>query len=55
MKLYERNTMLSLTNITQQFGDKMLYEQLNLQVNPGEHVGLIGHNGAGKSSLMRGL
>lgn len=53
MKLYERNTMLSLTNITQQFGDKMLYEQLNLQVNPGEHVGLIGHNGAGKSTLIK--
>ncbi|MGX7327820.1 ABC-F family ATP-binding cassette domain-containing protein [Enterococcus bulliens] len=45
--------MLSLIDITQQFGDKILYEQLNLQVNKGEHVGLIGQNGAGKSTLIK--
>ena len=45
--------MLSLINITQQFGDKILYEELNLQVNKGEHVGLIGQNGAGKSTLIK--
>ncbi|KAF1303400.1 MULTISPECIES: ABC-F family ATP-binding cassette domain-containing protein [Enterococcus] len=45
--------MLQLTNITQQFGDKVLYEQLNLQINRGEHVGLIGQNGAGKSTLIK--
>lgn len=45
--------MLSLVNITQQFGDKILYEALNLQVNKGEHVGLIGQNGAGKSTLIK--
>lgn len=45
--------MLSLTNITQQFGDKLLYESLNLQVNKGEKVGLIGQNGAGKSTLIK--
>lgn len=45
--------MLTLTNISQQFGDKRLYENLNLQVNKGEHVGLIGHNGAGKSTLIK--
>lgn len=44
--------MLKLSHITQQFGDKVLYEDLNLQINPGEHVGLIGHNGAGKSTLI---
>ncbi|MFV0558770.1 MAG: ABC-F family ATP-binding cassette domain-containing protein [Enterococcus sp.] len=45
--------MLSLIDITQQFGDKILYEGLNLQVNKGEHVGLIGQNGAGKSTLIK--
>ncbi|MGY3765401.1 ABC-F family ATP-binding cassette domain-containing protein [Vagococcus vulneris] len=45
--------MLNLTNITQQFGDKVLYEDLNLQINKGEHVGLIGQNGAGKSTLIK--
>ncbi|MFR4286188.1 MAG: ABC-F family ATP-binding cassette domain-containing protein [Enterococcus italicus] len=45
--------MLSLTNITQQFGDKILYESLDLQINKGEKVGLIGQNGAGKSTLIK--
>ncbi|AYW46237.1 ABC-F family ATP-binding cassette domain-containing protein [Tetragenococcus koreensis] len=45
--------MLKLVNISQQFGDKVLYEKLNLQVNTGEHVGLIGQNGAGKSTLIK--
>ncbi|GAA3013164.1 ABC-F family ATP-binding cassette domain-containing protein [Tetragenococcus solitarius] len=45
--------MLKLVNISQQFGDKVLYEKLNLQINTGEHVGLIGQNGAGKSTLIK--
>ncbi len=45
--------MLKLVNISQQFGDKVLYEKLNLQINTGEHIGLIGQNGAGKSTLVK--
>ncbi len=46
-------SILDLTNITQQFGEKILYENVHLQLNPGEHVGLIGQNGAGKSTLIK--
>ncbi|MCF1602232.1 ABC-F family ATP-binding cassette domain-containing protein [Tetragenococcus halophilus] len=45
--------LLKLVNISQQFGDKVLYEKLNLQINTGEHIGLIGQNGAGKSTLVK--
>ncbi|GBD68425.1 putative ABC transporter ATP-binding protein [Tetragenococcus halophilus subsp. halophilus] len=44
---------MKLVNISQQFGDKVLYEKLNLQINTGEHIGLIGQNGAGKSTLVK--
>lgn len=46
-------SVLTLTDISHQFGDKLLYEELNLQLNRGEHVGLIGQNGAGKSTLIK--
>ncbi|GMC02777.1 multidrug ABC transporter ATP-binding protein [Enterococcus thailandicus] len=46
-------SILTLTNITQQFGDKILYEDVQLQLNAGEHLGLIGQNGAGKSTLIK--
>jgi len=31
---------------------KVLLDSVNVTINPGEHVGLIGRNGAGKSSLF---
>lgn len=46
-------SLLDLTNISQQFADKILYEDLNLHLNKGEHLGLIGQNGAGKSTLIK--
>lgn len=46
-------SLLTLTNITQKFGYKILYENVQLQDNRGKHLGLIGQNGAGKSTLIK--
>jgi ATP-binding cassette subfamily F protein 3 len=45
--------LLSVTNLTLRYGDRLLLESVSFIVNRGERVGLIGPNGAGKSSLLR--
>ena len=44
--------MITLKNLTLRRGTKVVLERANLVLNPGEKVGLVGRNGAGKSSLF---
>jgi len=44
--------MLTLSNLTKSFGDRVLFEDASLQVNRGDRLGLVGANGAGKSTLF---
>lgn len=46
-------SIISLTNFSQNFGDKILFENANFSLNPGEKIGLVGLNGAGKSTLIK--
>jgi len=45
--------LLRLENASIAFGDKPLLAEANLQIEPGERLGLVGLNGAGKSTLLR--
>jgi ATP-binding cassette, subfamily F, member 3 len=45
--------MIELKNLSLQRGGKPLLEQVNLRINPGEHLALVGANGTGKSSLFQ--
>jgi ATP-binding cassette subfamily F protein 3 len=45
--------MLSLNNISFEFGSRYLYKDATWQINPGEKIGLVGLNGTGKSTLLR--
>jgi len=45
--------LLSLLDIDLCFGGPLILDKVNLQVDPGERVCLVGRNGAGKSTLMR--
>jgi ATPase subunit of ABC transporter with duplicated ATPase domains len=45
--------MLSVANITMQFGAKPLFENVNAKFDNGNRYGLIGANGCGKSTLMK--
>ena len=44
--------MINLRNITLRRGTKVVLQGANVTLQPGEKVGLIGRNGAGKSSLF---
>lgn len=45
--------MLSVNNISLQFGKRVLFEDVNLKFIPGNVYGLIGANGAGKSTFVK--
>jgi branched-chain amino acid transport system ATP-binding protein len=44
--------LLRLTDVTVHYGRIPAVQQLSLEVNKGELVGLVGHNGAGKSTTL---
>ena len=44
--------MITLKNVVLRRSAKVLLNSVNATINPGENVGLIGRNGAGKSSLF---
>jgi len=44
--------MITLRNLQLRRGTKIVLDNVNVNVNPGEKVGLVGRNGAGKSSLF---
>ena len=45
--------MISLQQVSKDFGVKTLLASVNLEVGPKDRLGLIGTNGSGKSTLMR--
>ena len=45
--------MLTTANITIQFGSKPLFENVSVKFGNGNHYGLIGANGCGKSTFMK--
>ncbi len=44
--------MIHLKNLSLRRGVRVLFENVSLSLNPGEKIGLVGRNGAGKSSLF---
>jgi ATP-binding cassette subfamily F protein 3 len=45
--------LVSLQNVSFFFGARPIIENASWQINTGERIGLVGHNGAGKSTVLR--
>ena len=47
--------MLSVSNLSVQFGKRVLFDEVNVSFNQGNCYGIIGANGAGKSTFLKVL
>ena len=45
--------MLSVSNLSLQFGKRILFDEVNINLSPGNCYGIIGANGAGKSTFLK--
>lgn len=47
--------MLNVNDLTITFQGEDLFKKINFQITPGDHIGLVGKNGVGKSTLLKVL
>lgn len=47
--------LLEATRLSKSFGNRVLFENLDILLSPGSRLGLLGRNGCGKSTLMEAL
>src|SRR6056297_2797500 len=47
--------MIDVRSVTRRFGDQIAVDDVSFRIEEREIVGLLGHNGAGKSTMMRML
>jgi sulfate-transporting ATPase len=45
--------VISLSNITKAYGDRLILDNFSANIPPGSIVGIVGPNGAGKTTLLR--
>jgi len=45
--------MINVANLTRKYGDFTAVSNVSFEISPGEIVGLLGHNGAGKTTIMK--
>ncbi|MFR3754904.1 MAG: ATP-binding cassette domain-containing protein [Enterocloster sp.] len=48
-------SLLDITGLSHSYGDSRLYSDSALSLNRGEHMGIVGQNGTGKSTLHQNM
>lgn len=47
--------MIEIKNVTKKYGDKIAIKDISFDIKDGEIFGFIGHNGAGKTTMIKSL
>lgn len=45
--------MISFQGVSLQYGERKLFDSISFQINARDRIGLVGNNGAGKSSILK--
>ena len=45
--------MIEVEHLTRRYGEFTAVDDVSFKINPGEVIGLLGHNGAGKTTIMK--
>lgn len=45
--------LVTLENVSHFYSERLLLDSVNLLINEGDRIGLIGRNGSGKTTLLR--
>ncbi len=44
---------MNIEKVTKTFGDRVLFENINLGISEGDKIGIVGNSGRGKSTLIK--
>ncbi len=45
--------MINISNVSVYYGERALFDNVNFSITPRDRIGLVGRNGAGKSTMMK--
>ena len=49
------NLVLDVRNVSVTYGKKVIFKNINFSIRRGERIALLGHNGVGKTSLLKAI
>lgn len=51
----DKDLLLQLKDISVQYGNNLILDQISIDIKRGDYIGIIGPNGAGKSTLIKAI